>query len=265
MDPIIGSTLLKVGGSLLGGLFGKKKTVSAQENSRQGIMGQAQGARQAAAEYGFNPLTLLGVSSAIGPSQLDNTMGQAIADAALLAADSLSGREEDKLRLENLRLQNERLKSEVMNLTLRPKVGGVYAGTESTPSLRQALGASDAQDSDRGHPLYGQLGRIATPDPKLDRANPAFFLGLNWEATPGFSPGSVWEDRYGDTPMSWPVAAGQMLADIGYNLHKAFNYARGYAQGSGPVMSIGGREFVMERSGKPVTGGPRRRRYKGAK
>lgn len=142
MDPIVTGGLLKIGGSLLGGLFGKKKTVSARVNSRDAILGQAEGARKASEEYGFNPLTLLGASSAVGPSQSDNTMGQAIADAALLAADSLTGREEDKLRIENMRLQNERLKAEVTNLTLRPKVGGIYASNVTTPSLGAVGGGS---------------------------------------------------------------------------------------------------------------------------
>ena len=47
----------------LGGLFGKKDNT--QGKSAAGIMGQAQGAIQAAQQYGFNPLTLLGASSPI--------------------------------------------------------------------------------------------------------------------------------------------------------------------------------------------------------
>lgn len=256
MDPIIGGSLISAGASLLGGIFGKSKPKYVTPDYAK--------IRRNAEAAGFNPLTVL--TSAPGQVvQSQNYMGSAIADAGLLLADGMAKKAEQEGEISKLREQNQKLAEKVQNLTLRPRIGGIYAATESTPSLRQALGASDAQDPDRGHPLYGQLGRIATPDPKLDRANPAFVLGLNWEATPGFSPGAVWEDRYGDTPMNWPVAAGQMAADTGFNLHKAFNYARGRVQGSGPVMSIGGREFVMERPRKPVTGGPRRRPYKGAK
>jgi len=55
--------LIGAGASLLGGILGKPKEKSARTNSYDGIMGQAQGARDASEKYGFNPLTLLGASS----------------------------------------------------------------------------------------------------------------------------------------------------------------------------------------------------------
>lgn len=143
--------LIGAGGALLGGIFGKPKRTSAQQNSRQAILGQAQGSREAAEKYGFNPLTLLGASSAVGPSESSNYMGNAIANSAMLLADGLAKREEQFGREAALEKQNEELRLQVRELTLRPKFGGIYAQRQAVPSLGAALGrsASDAGRSAR--------------------------------------------------------------------------------------------------------------------
>lgn len=135
MDPLILSSLIGAGSSLLGGIFGKPKQVSARTNSRQGILGQAQGAREAAEKYGFNPLTLLGVSSPLGPSERSNYMGNAIAEAGLMLADGVAKRGEKAGLLSKLEAQNEELREQVQSLTLRPKVGGIYAQREAVPAI----------------------------------------------------------------------------------------------------------------------------------
>lgn len=123
MDPLIGSSLIKVGGSLLGGLFGKKE--------EKYVVPDYAGIRRASEAAGFNPLTALTQGPQGSVVQTGGQMGQAISDAALLLADDLKGREEDKLRLENLRMQNEKLKQELTDATIRPTIGGVYAQRES--------------------------------------------------------------------------------------------------------------------------------------
>lgn len=141
--------LIGAGGALLGGIFGKPKRTSAQQNSRQGILGQAQGAREAAEKYGFNPLTLLAASSPMGPSESSNYMGTAIANSALMLADGLAKRQERIGREAALEKANEELRLQVRELTLRPKFGGIYAQRQAVPSLGAALGrsASDAASS----------------------------------------------------------------------------------------------------------------------
>lgn len=138
--------IIGAGASLISGIFGKKKEKSAQQNSREAILGQAEGSRLAAERYGFNPLTLLGASSAVGPSQSANYFGSAIADAGMIVADHLSQKKEAGA-LSQLKEQNEKLKAQVQNQTLRPKVAGVYAQREVTPSLGQALGRSNVGNS----------------------------------------------------------------------------------------------------------------------
>lgn len=157
---MVASALIGAGASLLGGLFGRKKEKSAQTNSRDAIMGQARGSREAADKYGFNPLTLLGASSAVGPSQSANYLGSAIADAGMLLADGLAKRQDKIGREAALAKQNEELKLQVRELTLRPKFGGIYAQRQAVPSLGAALGRSASRGS-REDPVPDYVGDLA--------------------------------------------------------------------------------------------------------
>jgi hypothetical protein len=255
--------LIAAGGSVVGGILGNRSArktnaaniALAREQRQWALEDQREQwvrHRAASEAAGFNPLATMGLGQGVAATplpQLDSTnyMGSAIADSALLVADSIAAKkaEQTAQKAQDLAATNAKLNSQIRDLTLRPKVGGIYAQRQSSPTLRQALGAPD-EKPDQLHPLDDQLGTVDVPDPKLDRANPGYFAGLNWEATPGFSPGQTWEDRYGDTPLNWPIAMGQMSADFGYNAKKGVNYARGSITGN-PVMTIGGREFVMER------------------
>ena len=82
MDPIIGGALIKAGGGLLGGLFGKDAPTPAQN-----MMSHMKGIRLGAAKYGFNPLAWAGTSAVTG-SAPPNYMGAAIADATAAVADA---------------------------------------------------------------------------------------------------------------------------------------------------------------------------------
>lgn len=152
--------LIGAGASLLGGILGKPKERSAEQNSREALLGQAAGARKAAEKYGFNPLTLLGVSSAVGPSESSAYMGSAIADAGMMLADGLQRRQDELGQISQLEQQNRELQERVQSLTLRPRVGGVYAQREAVPSVAAAVLADDMQE---GGGLLGP-GRVS-PDP----------------------------------------------------------------------------------------------------
>lgn len=138
--------LIGAGASLLGGLFGKKKVPDARAESRGGILGQAEGAREAAKLYGFNPLTLLGASSPL-PSQQEgaNYMGAAVADAGMILADALT-KQKDVGRLERAERLNEYQRKRIADLTLRPAVPGVYGlgngGYRNAPVSSDRSGAA---------------------------------------------------------------------------------------------------------------------------
>lgn len=131
----IAGSLIGAGGSLIGGLLGKQKGYSPRE---QGL-GHVEGMMQASEAFGINPLFLLGNVAAGGGIPSQNYMGSAIADASMLLADAVSkNKEKQQLTRANERVGE--LQKKIENLTLRPKVGGIYAQNEMTPTLGSALG-----------------------------------------------------------------------------------------------------------------------------
>lgn len=222
MDPIIGRSLISAGASLLGGIFGKSKAKYVTPDYAK--------IRRKAEAAGFNPLTAL--TSAPGQVvQSQNYMGSAIADAGLLLADGMAKKAEQEGEVSKLREQNQKLAEKVQNLTLRPPIGGIYAATESTPSLRQALGGKDVL-ADRLHdPVAleaGGSGGIAVPDPRLDRGTGFYINGHRLEAAPGWSPASVAEDEYGDVGQAF-YGIGKFFADATYthSLHRSPGVTKG--------------------------------------
>lgn len=142
MDPIIGSALIGAGSSLLGGLFGSKKKSEYVVPDYQQIRNKAEAA-------GFNPLTALtSAPGSVVASQ--NYMGSAIADAGIILADGLAKRGEKVGELQRLKEENEKLVQKVQQATIRPKVGGIYAGNHVTPTLKAAVGGSNGQASSSG-------------------------------------------------------------------------------------------------------------------
>jgi hypothetical protein len=135
MDPIIGGALISGASSLLGGIFGKSKS--------EYVVPNYQKIRTKAEAAGFNPLTAL----AMAPGQVvqsQNFMGSAIADAGLALADGIVAKHKEQGALAKLAEENDKLREKVQNMTLRPKVGGVYAQREAIPSVSQAVGGSNA-------------------------------------------------------------------------------------------------------------------------
>lgn len=108
----------------LGGIFGKKPK-NAQVTTAQGVLGQAQGATEAAQKYGFNRLTLLGNSSPMmgesgGVSPLASV--QMITDGLKDIDDVTSGdaarrRAADQLNLDLAQLKLDQARSGVLAVT----------------------------------------------------------------------------------------------------------------------------------------------------
>ena len=107
MNPAIIAGGLK----LLGGLFGSKKK---SMTPAQSIVSTAQGARQGAKQYGFNPLTLLQASNATAGAGMDMGGTPPLASLSILGdivEDNFG--DEAETRREHNRLQNELLRLEV--------------------------------------------------------------------------------------------------------------------------------------------------------
>lgn len=127
MDPITLSSLIGAGSSLLGGLFGKGPSSGQQAQSHvDGIMAAAE-------KHKINPLTLLG--SVAPQSGAAPVMGQAIANAGLSIADGMVKKADFDLQAEQLRMQNQRLQKSLEQVTLRPKVAGVYGNENASSPL----------------------------------------------------------------------------------------------------------------------------------
>ena len=157
MDPLV---LSGVGSVLsgLGGLFGKKKK---DPTPAQNILSQAQGVREAAEQYGFNPLTLLqygqpggALAGSGGPPPLASIqlladgLGQLTPEAQ---ADAKRQREADQLNLDLAKLKLEQARSGVIvapqsavHSPERPAVLGktalaVYPGQSALTSVPRPL------------------------------------------------------------------------------------------------------------------------------
>lgn len=141
MDPLVTGSLISAGGSLLGGVFGGSET----ESSRQAIMQHVRGVRDASENWGFNPLTLLGVTPS--PATVSaNPWGAAISDAAMILGGDMKQRavEAKQTALEK---ENQELKKLAIEAQTRPQSPGVYAGRPD-PSPLGAAAVSDLREED---------------------------------------------------------------------------------------------------------------------
>lgn len=121
------------------GLFGAGPQKTARKSAHGSIVGTASGIREAAEKYNINPLALLGVPQASGGG---TSFGARLGDAALMLADRLRANGPE---VENAKLQqaNAKLQSKVQQLTLRPKIPGIYDRPAPIPSIRQSMGVPD--------------------------------------------------------------------------------------------------------------------------
>jgi len=115
MNPLIGSTLLKVGGSLLGGLFGRKKQTQSSVVDFQALRDRAEAA-------GFNPLTALRATGGAGFQQTTTpglSTGEFLAEALGAAGDGWAEiakandpmvKKRDELEIELMQQELDRMK-----------------------------------------------------------------------------------------------------------------------------------------------------------
>jgi len=232
--PLLGAA---VSGVL--GLIGAKKAAKEQANSiaEQNAYNDPSAIRARAEAAGFNPLLFVGPGVGNQTSIASPVMGQAIANAGLAIAGGLSDYSKERAAQSALAQENAELRKVIDQSILRPEVPGIYGTSQPVvlPAARKAdvLGpvfevVPDNVNPNGMTPVAGdKMGRVPVPETAfLDRAPPAYFMGFEWQSTPGFSPGQVWEDKYGDTPLNWPIAAANLAADFGYNAARGMTYAK---------------------------------------
>lgn len=228
MDPV----LIGMAGNLLGSLLGKPKT--------KYVVPDYQRIRDKAEAAGFNPLTAL--QSAPGAVVTEqNTMGAAIADSAMLWADSVAAKR--KAVNEALQQQNNDLRQQLNRRTLRPDVGGIYSNAATAPSIRRSGGeyVSGASIADRlndpSNLVAGSAGGFGIPDRRLDRGIGVFVGGQRIAPAPGWSPAQAFQDEYGDFGES-VYGIAKLGADVSYtrSLRPGMTYGSGIREWTGSVM-----------------------------
>lgn len=156
MDPLVSSTLISAGSSLLGGLIGggekRPRYKDAIQAGYYSTMKDFEARMDASKKYGLHPSLTLGVPTANSPAPFQagtddrvgagiREMGQGISRAVEAGAykeDRAVARESAALQLTNQRLQNERLMSEIalMNHARTP-------GLARDPSILHMPGQGD--------------------------------------------------------------------------------------------------------------------------
>lgn len=235
--PGIGSVL---GG--LGGLFGGGKKKSTHMETAQAISGQARGAREAAEMYGFNPLTLLGASSAVAgggggeasPLASVQILTEGLKDISdVTSGDAARRRQADQLNLDLRQLQLDQARSGVMVTTPRYASDGI--GASPSPLGKRAVTVDQSHGGARGQarvnsPVSSEGvaggsgdGGVPIPDSRLDVGTGIYLGGVHYKPSPGWSPASVVEEEYGDNEIvSTGYSALKLGADFGYNVERAF-------------------------------------------
>lgn len=236
IDP---GTVAAVGGKLLGGLLGNNSDKKRAKTERKwALEDQAQffvRNRKAAEDAGFNPLSAMGMFQGTAPTSAagGNYMGNAIADAGLLVADNLQLQKEEKGRIAQLEAANQKLQDRIIDMTIRPKVGGIYAANHVTPGIKAALGAKNERSGKAGE--IGSLdpqdytlgGAIPIPDGTIDRGSGLFLGGAHLEGAPGWSPASVIEENYGDSELiSTLYGIAKVGADTWHNGKRLYRRVR---------------------------------------
>jgi|GEM_PF-2690755 len=150
--------LIGAGSSLLGGLFGQSSAAAdrrfnAEQIDKQNEYNKPINIRKRAEEGGFNPLSFIGpgvgLQTGVAQANSANYMGAAIADAGMAIADNIANSTKRKQaeQLGALEIENAKLQNKLLQLTLRPKVGGVYAQRETTPTIAAAVGGGNAGEA----------------------------------------------------------------------------------------------------------------------
>lgn len=213
------ASLINGGISLLGGLLGRKRK---DPTPAQNIMSQAQGARQAADAYGFNPLTMLQYGQPGGA--MGGGGGAPLASIELITgglkdvADAFTGeaarrRAADQLEMDLAQLKLDQLRSGV--LAVAPSAASAI-GSGPTPIGPRT--ATVVQSAGRFQPARGGFNErsrktgpfgpdnspdphrdsVPNPEPLLDRGSGHYVNGVYVEPAPGSSPASVMEENYGE-------------------------------------------------------------------
>lgn len=247
--PVVSGITEVIGG--ITGILGSKK--DKEKSPRDNLLSQAQGAREAAEKYGFNPLTMLQLGQT-GGSLSGGGGAPPLASIDLLTSglrglddiasgDAARRRQADQLELDLAKIKLDQMRSGVLQVTEQASHGvgtgpsplgrasGVYSQSNVQPAGPRYVSSNVSRsaspinvDSSRDlshnapnadHPLRDSLGDIPMPDPTLDRGTGGYIGGLHLKSAPGYSPSTVWEENHGDV-MQEVMGVSKIAADLLY-------------------------------------------------
>lgn len=157
MDPLVTSSLISTGGSLLGGLFGGKKAPKFQVQLNDSLTAQRMTANRAwddvmhnAKKYKIHPLAALGANVQAsapvfqaGGGDTSPSMGQNIVNSLASGASQYfmgkANEEMNKLALERAGLENELLRSQITSINNPQTAGSAYSNDQRVLSSSQKV------------------------------------------------------------------------------------------------------------------------------
>jgi len=181
MDPLVTSTLISAGSSLLGSVFGGKKKGPSLEDIQNANVRQEDmlfdSRMENAKQHGIHPLVMLGIPPSGGstfafgggessePSTAEKMaeMGQGVSRAAhawLTREERELGKVSAQLQVENQALQNDRLRSEIALLHQPGSPPGQFGTTDPRYPGRNDLPLGADSASPRYLPLVNPDGTI---------------------------------------------------------------------------------------------------------
>lgn len=212
----MGPALIGAGASLLGGIFGRKS--AKKDAARAQEYDKPINVRARAEEGGFNPLLWAGVGNTSAPVSSNNFLGNGIANAGMLLADGMDKKR--ALKLEETRLKEDRARLDKLleKQTIRPKVGGIYSGTQPTPTngprvgLTTKLAARPALSFPTAKPFEPEAGSGGVDyagNPTTSISTPLGPIKTDSR----LSDAEMAETRYGDITQEF-IGAGNLVADL---------------------------------------------------
>lgn len=228
MDP----SLILGGVKLLGGLFGRKSNPTPASN----LLSQAQGAREAADKYGFNPLTMLqygqtgGAMGGSAPLASAELLSSGLSDITDVVTGEKARRDaSNRLELELGKLKLEQLRAG--GIQVQPSaVGSVGIGVSPLGRRAATVGYGNAV-SVASSPVSSGSVRPSGVD-RAPNGDGVWVAGTYVPATPGYDDAQTVENQYSDVGSNIFGVARMMADGIGM----AMNYRPPYVQRQGTVI-----------------------------
>lgn len=177
--------LIQVGGSLLGGLFGKKKQSTTSEIDYVRLRENAEAA-------GFNPLTALRAGGGAG---FTTTHHPALASGQFIA-DAMGGLGNYAASIDPMRDATAKLEHEIKQATL----ANIQADTAAR--LRASIGgvpvSTGARNVNVSSPLAANAGAARTPTVETPTLTNPFPTAGGLHVNPGWPDAAAAEERWGD-------------------------------------------------------------------